>query len=136
MLAVLDIEDTRHKDPEGRIIPDSGDPKPCDFCGRCHQVHHLLSDGRRVGATCAKKIGVLNRSPRYLILHRQHILGPIGSQRALTALPDAGWIRSFEAFAASNPFGIVSVADLFTKTTATYVGCGKVNMQPEWEYQE
>lgn len=60
-MRIIDITDTRETEetPEGRFrpIPGSGDARPCDRCGRLHEVHVTVEtdDGQRltVGSTCA-----------------------------------------------------------------------------------
>lgn len=61
MYKIVAIEDTRSWDFEtGKPISGSGCQRPCDHCGKAHDVVVVLDDnGKRmdVGTTCAKKLG-------------------------------------------------------------------------------
>lgn len=78
-ITIMRIEDTRQRDDHGFVVSDSGDSRPCDICGRRHDVIVTLSDGRMVGSGCAKKkLGAakLYAQPRWLVETGADILTP------------------------------------------------------------
>ena len=56
MSTVINIDDTRNYDDAGIPIPMSGVQRPCDHCGKTHDVICVLSNGMQVGVTCARKL--------------------------------------------------------------------------------
>lgn len=56
---LLEAYDTRRRDEHGKFIPDSGDPRPCDCCGKEHVVHYWVQVGGKlvcVGRDCAQRL--------------------------------------------------------------------------------
>ena len=135
-VTIVEIEDTRSRDDDGRIVPDSGDVRPCDHCGRPHAVHYVLSDGRRVGSTCAAKIGITSRSPRYILRHTPDLLSPAHTDRDEWRDIDAGWSRSLALWAALNPRGVVEVIDRVTGRYRAVVAGGQVDTAAPWQHRE
>lgn len=62
---VLDAVDTRNFDPEtGKAIPGTGDPMPCECCGKTILIHVLVAKGDEratVGQACAIKSRVAKK---------------------------------------------------------------------------
>lgn len=57
---IVEIHDTRIFDFEtGKPIPGSGNPKPCDHCGKTHEIYVDIANSNNrmvVGTTCAQKL--------------------------------------------------------------------------------
>jgi hypothetical protein len=88
--AFVDVEDTRSRDEHGRVVPFSGEQRPCDCCGRAIDVlvhiRPTIRDvrwigGERmpvvemgdasaiVGMACAKRLGLKDlRRERVIII--------------------------------------------------------------------
>ncbi len=75
MTTILQVIDTRERNyltGDGKAIPGTGDKRPCDCCGKDHEVHVYISgpSGRQiVGTSCVKamrKTGQVISSPRRL----------------------------------------------------------------------
>lgn len=62
MTTILQVIDTRDRDwarNDGKPIPGTGDKRPCDCCGKDHEVHVYLAtaNGRKiVGTSCVKTL--------------------------------------------------------------------------------
>ena len=60
MYKIAEVYDTRSFDINtGKYIPGTGDPKPCDHCGKTHVVYVNISNGTNnmiVGTTCARNL--------------------------------------------------------------------------------
>lgn len=134
-LRVLAVIDTRQKDEHGFVIPNSGDDKPCDQCGRPHEVHWHLSDGRVVGQSCAKKLRVTDWGNRFVIRHMESLIGNASEREELQDI-NAGWQQSLVRWAERFPLGVIEVVDQVTGMFRVVVAAGKVNIFAPWQYRE
>jgi hypothetical protein len=132
---ILEIVDTRHRDEHGFVIPDSGDERECDACGHRHVIHCILSDGRIVGRTCAKRLGVTKFGCRYIVRHYESIIG-LPKDRENHQNPDAGWVPSMLVWAARFPQGAIEVVDRVTGMYRVVVAGGQVNIDAPWQRRE
>lgn len=144
---LIAIEDTRTRDDHGRIVPDSGDKSPCGHCGRAHDVHYVLSDGRRVGNGCACKIlgaDSLVPEPRYQVLAGTDLIGEpakMVSRHATVEAVEAAWpVASREHRATWRrdrfPREYAVVCDTWHNLVAGLWSCGHAHQELTWKPNE
>ncbi len=134
--AILAIEDTRQRDDDGKIIADSGSDHACDICGRAHYIHVILTDGRRIGQSCAKKARIIHWEPRYFVEHRTVVIDNASKSPPMFSDSLDGWARSLANWAEKYPIGTVEMFDRALSRFKTLASGGKVHDNPQWQWME